>query len=134
MVYEMRSRTAALLLAIVVLAGCGSGRRTTTSDRTTSDRTFLDRHTLEAQVRTVGSVLLRQHSKLSRARPHVHIRDVTCVKKSPGDGVGDRWTFQCRLSYSSGDTKTLWVLVSPDGSGWRVVPRPRQYVPRQHRV
>ncbi len=122
----MKPILALALLAVLgfAVAGCGSGRRTTTSDRI-----CLDRNTLEAQVKTVASELLRQHSKLSRARPRVRIRDVTCVK-----GRGDRWTFQCRLSYSSGDNETLWVMVSPDGSGWRVVPKPRQYVPRQQRV
>jgi len=112
------------LLAIVVLAGCGSGRRTTTSDRG-----FLDRNTLEAQVKALGNALLRQHARLSHARRSADIRDVACVKSE-----GDRRTFQCRLSYSSGDNKTLVVMVNPDGSGWRIVPKPRRYVPLQQRV
>jgi hypothetical protein len=124
-VHEMAARALVLLVAItLVLTSCGSGHGSTTVPRKS-----LDRNKLEAQVKALANALLRQQQKLTHARPGTHIRDVTCVKRE-----GDRRTFQCHLSYSSGENKTVVIRLTPDGSHWRVVPKPQHHVPRQQRV
>jgi hypothetical protein len=84
------------------------------------ERGFLDPNTLAANVKEQGDRILKQHPKQTGASPGAHVKDVACVLSEHAQR-----TFECRLSYSSGDNETLIVLVSTDGRRWvpeRVVP------------
>jgi hypothetical protein len=112
----MFARLVMLAAVVALLVSCGSGHRTST----TTAKGFLDVNTLETNVKAQGDRILRKHPSATNAPPGAHIKDVTCVKSEAA-----RRTFECRLSYSTGDHETLAVLVSGDGSRWipeRVVP------------
>lgn len=91
-------------LATVALSGCGADN---------SEQGFLDPSILEMSVKKQGDRLLKQHPRETGASPGAHVKDVACVRRERAER-----TFECRISYSSGDNETLVVLVSEDGSRW----------------